>query len=92
MDNGQGETSTLADKFRVLLHPVLDEPELAAASADVVLARRVKDAGFEPELTQPHPEVACELALADVRRGNGFVALADDRDSRLPDRRVEELS
>jgi hypothetical protein len=91
VDDRQPVPHRRARALRVSAHPVLHEPELAAAAADVVLAGGSNSASSSPIHQLLHEASVSELALPLVRRRNGLVALADDRDGRLPDSRVEQL-
>lgn len=76
-------------EFWMITHPLLDEPQLAAATADVVLTCRIKHADIEAALNKKAGEVCSEFDLMVVLRRQAFVSFAYDAYRRIPDRWVE---
>ena len=83
-------TDCWSDLVRVIAHPLLDEPELAASAADRVLPGRVKHADVVATRDQLLGEPASQRPLVVIRRRHALVALADHANRGAPDPRIEE--
>ncbi|OCJ12495.1 hypothetical protein A6U86_05590 [Rhizobium sp. AC27/96] len=82
-------TDTRPRHFRMVSHPLLDKPELTASAADIVLAGRIEDADIKATLYKLRGEVCRKFDLMVIACWHAFVALTDDADGGVPDRRIE---
>ncbi len=75
---------------RVILHPLLNVPRLAASTPDIVLSRGIEHPSQVALVFKLTVEVERERLLSLVRGAHTFGSFADNRDGGLPDPWVEE--